>query len=408
MKKFLSSTTIAILIASTISAQAEEVKPPIEIEAEKSTIQESNFYSLALDVYSIPEAKSLITAVAGKKIFIGDRASRVIHQGQVIDKKIVLNGTVSVPAPTIAGHASNALLDMVTSSKYLFLAVVDGATYEFPSCGAAKIYQYSLANLKAKPKRIFVSSPCVMGELFWDARLALRDNTVIIAGGNSLVKYDDGTFPGPDSQDFVDGMPFPKTNYFGAVTSINLSTLKTTVIATGLRHLGGLLWDQERKALWETENGPRGGDELNIILAGKNYGWPQVTLGRPYDFETPKKSGVKPNSVGSSEAPVYGWTPSISPSTVRKTPKTGEFSKYWATDLIVGSLKGNQLRRLRISAKNTVMYDEPIQIGDRIRTLDFLSDGRLILATDTGRIVLISDAKNPLRGRFPVDPPPAG
>jgi hypothetical protein len=54
------------------------------------------------------------------------------------------------------------------------------------------------------------------------------------------------------------------------------------------------------------------------------------------------------------------------------------------------------------------MYDEPIQIGDRIRTLDFLSDGRLILATDTGRIVLISDAKNPLRGRYPVDPPPAG
>jgi glucose/arabinose dehydrogenase len=65
---------------------------------------------------------------------------------------------------------------------------------------------------------------------------------------------------------------FPKANYFGAVTSINLSTLKTTVIATGLRHLGGLVWDQERKALWETENGPRGGDELNIILSGKNYG----------------------------------------------------------------------------------------------------------------------------------------
>jgi hypothetical protein len=407
MRKFLSILTLVIMVASSIPALAEESKPAIEIEAEKSIIQESNFYSLALDIYSIPEAKTLITAVAGKKVFIGDRPSRVIHQGQIIGKKIVLSGKVTVPNPIVPAHPSNALLDMVTSSKHLFVAVVDGAT-DYPVCGGARIYQYLLSNLAAKPKRIFLSSPCVQGELFWDARLAIRDNTVIIAGGNSLTKFDDGTFPGPDSMNYVAGEAFPKTNFFGAVSSTDLSTQKTKLIATGLRHLGGLLWDQERKVLWESENGPRGGDELNVILSGKNYGWPQVTLGRPYDFETPGKTGVKPNSVGNSEAPVYGWTPSISPSTIRKTPKTGEFFKYWGSDLIVGSLKGNQLRRLRISAKNTVMYDEPIPIGDRIRTLDFLSDGRLILATDTGRIVIVSNANNPLNGRYPKDPPPAG
>jgi glucose/arabinose dehydrogenase len=161
-----------------------------------------------------------------------------------------------------------------------------------------------------------------------------------------------------------------------------------------------MYYDTARKILWESENGPRGGDELNIIVKGKNYGWPQVTLGRPYDFlESP--TGVKTNSLGKSEAPIYGWTPSISPSTVRKVLAGGEFSKYWSGDLLVGSLKGKQLRRLKISAKNTVIYDEPIYVGNRIRSFDILSDGRLLCATDEGTLVLLSDTGVLGTGEFP-------
>jgi len=406
MKRVPLIATLLVFISPITFANAAEITVPQSITSLKITPQESNFYNLNIDTFVIPEAKTLITAVSGNKIFIGDRPSRTLTIANITGNTLTLTSKITVPAPTVLGHPSNALLDMIATKDHLYLAVVDGAK-DFPTCGAAKIYDFLIAKLDAKPTLLFKSSPCVQGELFWDARLALNGNELFIAGGNSLTKYDDGTFPGPDSQNYVDGMDFPKTNYFGAVSSINIKTKKVTLIATGLRHLGGLLWDSERKTLWETENGPRGGDELNIIIKGKNYGWPQVTLGRPYDFETPDKGRVKTNTIGSSQPPTYGWTPSISPSTIRKVPSKGEFAKYWAGDLIVGSLKGNQLRRLRISPTNTVMYDEPIPVGDRIRTLDFLSDGRLILATDTGRIMLVSDSEALGTGRYPKDPPAA-
>ena len=388
------------------SASGAGISLPNRIDAGNGTVQETNFFTLIIDPLIIPGTTSLITAVSGEKLFIGDRPTRTLYVASISGKSVTLQKNIPVPAPIESGNKNNALLDMIATKDHLYLAVADGAT-DYPTCGGARIYDYTIASLAAAPKLVFKSTPCVEGDLFYDARLAINGSLLYIAGGNSLVQYFDGSFPLPDSKDFIAGMKFPKTNYFGAVSSIDLKSHKISLISTGLRHLGGLLWDSERKILWESENGPRGGDELNIILKGKNYGWPQVTLGRPYDSATSSKGGVKANSLGTSQPPVYGWTPSISPSTVRKVPPKGEFSKYWAGDLIVGSLKGNQLRRLKISPKNTVMYDEPIPVGDRIRTLDFLSDGRLLLATDTGRLFILSDSGVPGTGRYPKDPPAA-
>jgi hypothetical protein len=405
MKRVLVGVVASIFSLTMLDGTAG-ASSAVVIQSLSRTVQETNFYTLNIDSLIIPNSTSLITAVSGDKIFIGDRPTRTLYLylAPNLGTDIALEQSIAVPAPLEPGNKNNALLDMIATKDHLYLAVVDGAT-DYPTCGGVRIYDYTIASLANAPKLIFKSTPCARGDLFYDARLALKGNDLYIAGGNTLVKYDDGTFPLPDSKDYVTGMPFPKTNYFGAVSSINLSTKKVTLVATGLRHLGGLVWDAERKIMWETENGPRGGDELNVILNGKNYGWPQVTLGRPYDTENTPTGGVKTNSIGSSQAPIYGWTPSISPSTVRKVPAKGEFAKYWAGDLIVGSLKGNQLRRLRISPSNTVMYDEPIPVGDRIRTLDFLSDGRLLLATDTGRLFIVSDSQVLGTGRYPKDPP---
>ena len=390
------------LLASTASGAV--LSFPVNINSGSSVSQETNFYTLRIDPLIIPSATTLITAVSGEKIFIGDRPTRALYIASLAGNTLTLQKNIPVPAPIESGNKNNALLDMIATKDHLYLAVADGATGQ-PTCGGARIYDYTINSLATAPKLIFESTPCVAGDLSYTARLALNGNLIYIAGGNSLVQYSDGTFPLPDSKDFIAGMKFPKTNYFGAVSAIDLKTKKVSLVSTGLRHLGGLIWDSERKALWETENGPRGGDELNIILKGKNYGWPQVTLGRPYETETSPKNGVQTNTLGNSEAPVYGWTPSISPSNIRKVPSKGEFSKYWAGDLIVGSLKANQLRRLKISAKKTVLYDEPIPIGDRIRTLDFLSDGRLLLATDTGRLLIISNSEVLETGTYPKDSP---
>lgn len=406
MKKQVARFAVVALATSVLvsTAQAEVITFPRKITQSPGSLQETNFYTISIDPVIIPNATTLITAVSGDKVFIGDRPTRSLYLATISGTSVTLKSRVLVPAP-LEANKNNALLDMIATKEHLYLAVADGAN-DYPSCGGVKIYDYSISLLTKTPRLIFKSSPCAVGDLFYDARLALKGDEIYIAGGNSLVQYFDGTFPLPDSKDFVSGMDFPKTNYFGAVSSINLKTKKVTLFATGLRHLGGLFWDAERKVMWESENGPRGGDELNIIEKGKNYGWPQVTLGRPYDTEKSPSNGVKSNTIGTSRAPVYGWTPSISPSTVRKVPAKGEFAKYWAGDLIVGSLKGNQLRRLRISPTKTVMYDEPIPIGDRIRTLDFLSDGRLLLATDTGRVFIVSDAALLGTGRYPKDPTP--
>ena len=398
MRKFL---VAALVVGTLFPVHVFAADGSTMIPANGSHIETTNFYQVRMETFTVPTATSLISAVSGNKVFIGDRPSRTIWLASLGKSAITLERTITVPEPLNKYHKSNSIIDMLATKTDLFVIAVDGVDSSSTACGGAKIYDFSIANLDAKPKLLFTSSPCVHGEIFWDARLAINGDTLYIAGGNALAKNDDGTFPGPDSQDFIEGDKFPITNYFGAVSAINIKTKKSTLIATGLRHLGGMYYDATRKVLWESENGPRGGDELNIIVKGKNYGWPQVTLGRPYEFlESPK--GVKSNSIGKSEAPIYSWTPSISPSTVRRVPTTGEFSKYWNGDLLVGSLKGKQIRRLRISAKNTVMYDEPIYVGNRIRSFDILSDGRLLCATDEGTIVLLSDTQLVGTGEFPA------
>ena len=222
------------------------------------------------------------------------------------------------------------------------------------------------------------------GEIFWDARLAINGDTLYIAGGNALAKIDDGTFPGPDSQDFFEGDKFPVRNYFGAVSAINIKTKKSTLIATGLRHLGGMYYDATRKVLWESENGPRGGDELNIISAGANYGWPVATKGIDYTG-----ARVSPYTAFSGmQAPVWGWTPSIAPAGM--TLYRGELFPQWQGNIFVAALAAKSVHRLQI--ENHKVVSEQVlfrELKQRIRDVRSGPDGALYLLTDSDKGQLI-------------------
>ncbi len=152
----------------------------------------------------------------------------------------------------------------------------------------------------------------------------------------------------------------------------------------GHRSPQGLAFDPKTKTLWEAEMGPKGGDELNQIEAGKNYGWPEVTFGREY-YGIPIGVKEKPGSV----SPVAHWVPSISPSAI--TVYRGKTFPEWDGNIFMGCLSGTQIRRLVTQGKESslkVTHQEVIISGggNRYRNLRVGPDGYLYFSTDGGKI----------------------
>ena len=150
--------------------------------------------------------------------------------------------------------------------------------------------------------------------------------------------------------------------------------------------------------LLSTEHGERGGDELNLITEGSNYGWPNVTLGTEYDNYNWRKIGDFP--VGKSlpgshtgyKAPLFAWLPSIATS---QLIEVNNFDERWNGDLLVGSLKASSLYRLRLEA-GRVLYSEPIFIGQRIRDITQMTNGTIILWTDDTQLLFLTVDKDQL------------
>ncbi|MFZ9966667.1 MAG: PQQ-dependent sugar dehydrogenase [Steroidobacteraceae bacterium] len=130
--------------------------------------------------------------------------------------------------------------------------------------------------------------------------------------------------------------------------------------------------------LWGAEFGPRGGDEVNRIQAGLNYGWPVITYGREYYGpsigEGTEKAGM--------EQPVYHWVPSVSPSGIAFY--TGDLIEAWKGQLLLATLSEQALIRLQVSGDNRVVREERIDLGERLRHVRQGPDGAIYLLTDSG------------------------
>jgi glucose/arabinose dehydrogenase len=146
----------------------------------------------------------------------------------------------------------------------------------------------------------------------------------------------------------------------------------------GNRNMQGAALHPQTGMLWTHEHGPQGGDEINVIRAGVNYGWPVITYGVNYGIGT--KIGEGTHKDGMAQ-PLYYWVPSIAPSGMAFY--TGERFPKWKGDLFVGSLKFQMLVRLRLDGEKVVKEERLMQgaIG-RIRDVRMGPDGLLYLVTD--------------------------
>ncbi len=155
----------------------------------------------------------------------------------------------------------------------------------------------------------------------------------------------------------------------------------------GHRNIQSLAFRPGTGELWEVEHGPRGGDEVNIVEKGKNYGWPVIGYGIDYSGARIHQGTAK----AGMEQPVKYWVPSIAPSGMAFY--TGDLFPRWKGSLFVGALAGQMLVRLTVSGRAVTGEERLLQnLNERIRDVRQGPDGALYLLTDNweGRILRIS------------------
>ena len=198
-------------------------------------------------------------------------------------------------------------------------------------------------------------------------------NSILISTAADILKRSDE----------FDVKPQDNNSIFGKIIKLDLNDYSYSIFSKGHRNILGLYSDEN--VILATENGPKGGDEINKIVLNGNYGWPIVSYGQKYNFKQENKELDYKDShedLGFKE-PIYSFLPSIGISEIVKLDTN--FSKKWKNNFLVASLNGNHIYRIRFNKNfEKIIYMERILIGERIRDILFFKDkGLIFLALET-------------------------
>lgn len=234
---------------------------------------------------------------------------------------------------------------------------------------------------------IYRATPAYNGDLHYGSRILFDKNgNLIFSTGERSDKV-----TRPQAQDLnsalgkiiritTDGKPAAGNPF------LNNPDARPELYSYGHRNVQGLALHPETGDLWENEFGPRGGDEVNLIQPGKNYGWPTITYGIEYDGD---KIGDAITQKDGMEQPVYYWDPVVSPSGM--TFYSGDQIPEWKNNLFIAGLNSNHIVRLVIN-NNKVVGEERLLAGEgqRFRDITQGKDGALYAVTDEGKLYRIA------------------
>jgi len=178
----------------------------------------------------------------------------------------------------------------------------------------------------------------------------------------------------------VDGS-IPQDNPF-----VDVEGARNEIWSYGHRNPQGLVWDGVNQRLWSIEHGPRGGDELNLIERGGNYGWPIISYGKEYASFRSVGEGTHKEGM---EQPKKFYMPSIAPGSLMQY--TGEAFPEWQGDLFAGALKLRHINRIELDQEGNAIVEERLMedLNERIRALLQSPEGWIYFSTDSGNIYVI-------------------
>jgi glucose/arabinose dehydrogenase len=225
---------------------------------------------------------------------------------------------------------------------------------------------------------IFSAQPMIDSSMHFGSRLAFgRDGTLYVTMGERSSEREQaqnlGTHLGKVLRIDTDGKAPPDNPFVGR------QDVLPEIYSYGHRNPQGLVVDPRDGRVWEQEHGARGGDEVNILEPGANYGWPEVAYGVNYDGTT---IGTGRRSAPGVTQPVFYWDPSIAPSGM--TLYLGDRFPGWQGDLLVGALRYELVSRLDLDAAGRIVKEERFLQGElgRIRDVRTGPDGLVYLLTD--------------------------
>ena len=244
-----------------------------------------------------------------------------------------------------------------------------------PQCVRLVVFRYEYSKKDAslqKRERWFQGKPCVAISAVQHAagRIQVIDSTTAYLTTGDL--------------------GFPRINrpavrgWLGGVFEIKANSIKQ--ISKGHRNPQGIL--KIGNNIYISEHGPRGGDELNLIKSGKDYGWPFVTYGQAYssgDYVKPSKPGTH----AGYEKPLYSWVPSVAPTELVQLP-SGPQWKAQQSQIVMGTLAEQALVFIELLTPNKVGTVSSFDVGHRIRDLELMPDGTMVATTDDGKLLFIS------------------